>query len=202
MYSVSCVIAVSLYARVMNLENCMFVKYGGEGSRRRSICVGCKGDVLLCSTYLIARIIFFTIEVFFSSSLSTSDSVCSPFCFLPFPSVLTCVSDGGGQSALLQKQLRSAFAVKGQGISEWGCHRPSGKKLQGLNNCSISGKESTYFRTAVGRKSTGFVWEAKRSWKWHPGCELVGHKVVELLSEIWEEVGSRDILGRNVISAF
>lgn len=55
---------------------------------------------------------------------------------------------------------------------------------------------------AVGRKSTGFVWEVKRSWKWHAGCELVGHKVVELLTEIGKEGGSREDLGRNVISAF
>lgn len=86
-------------------------------------------------------------------------------------------------------------------IIEWGCYRPSGKKLQELNNCSISAKESKYFWTAVGIKSTGFVWEAKRSWKWHPGCELVGHKVVELLTEIGKEKGNRERLGRNVISA-
>jgi len=30
----------------------------------------------------------------------------------------------------------------------------------------------------------------------------VGHKVVELLTEMWKEVGSGEGLGRNVISAF
>lgn len=156
-------------------------------------------NVLICSIYLVACIVFSQQRFFFSPLLL--------WCLLTI--LLSAISLSSyarfqweRTEWVLQVQMSSGFSVEGKGIIiEWGCHRPSGKKLQELKNCSISEKESKYFWTAVGIKSTGFVWEAKRSWKWHPGCELVGHKVVELLIEMGKERENRERLGRNVISA-
>lgn len=107
-------------------------------------CVGCIGNIFLCSVYLIAGIIFFTIGIF-SSSISILNGVCSPICFLPSLSFFRYVSDGRG-TAWVAVDIGELWVKSREAESNnrAGCHGLSVKKLQGLNNCSISGKEKIF----------------------------------------------------------